>query len=105
MKFAYQRGGAPLLSWRNGPPRQSRAADAVALGSTLDGPSLDMPLPRPGAPEPLGCMGTRSGGLGCGGCVGDRQREYVVEVGSPSFIGGLVAGYFVAWLISRSRAP
>lgn len=84
MKFAYQRGGQPILSWKYGPPRQSRSGDAVALGSTLDEPVFTMPLPRPGAPEPLGC-----------GCTGDREIK--IDLLSPSFLAGVGA----AWLILR----
>jgi hypothetical protein len=65
MKYVYQRTGAPLLSWKNAPPQQTRAADTKALGcgcgaglgslegSTLSGPTVSMPLPRAGAPEPI----------------------------------------------------
>lgn len=98
MKYIYQRGGAPLLKWRNSAPQQSRASDAKSLGgyesfpggqlvrvagarvgqasglgcggcgkglgslegSSLDGPTVSMPLPRPGAPEPLPSMGSYS---------------------------------------------
>jgi len=96
MKFAYQRGGAPLLSWRDGPPHQSRAADSVALGSTLSEPTLTMPLPKPGAPEPLGC--------GCDG--GGGSRDFIVDITSPSFLGGVLAGWLLFRLLNgRSTAP
>lgn len=72
MKYAYQRAGGPILSWYGStPPHQTRAADAAALGSlagsSLDGPTLILPLP--GAPEPIlsgvgGC--SCSGSCGCG---------------------------------------
>lgn len=52
--WVYQRRGGPLLVWKNGPPMPSRAADSVAMGCLAE-PTLEMPLPRPGAPEPLGC--------------------------------------------------
>ncbi len=75
-RFAYQHSGHPLLSWKNGPPHQARAAESVSLGS-LDEPTLV--LPAPGAPEPingLGCLtGSSIGGVrarvkcGCG-CKG-----------------------------------
>lgn len=93
MKFAYQRGGAPLLSWKDGPPRQTRAADSVALGSTLSEPTLMMPLPKPGAPEPLGC-----------GCDGGG-RDFIVDVTSPSFLGGVLAGWLLFRLLNRRSAP
>ncbi len=69
--MVYSRDGAPLLDWKHGPPRQSRAADSVALGSVLDEPTLVLPLP--GAPEPLngdcgcGCKGAGT----CGKAMGD----------------------------------
>jgi hypothetical protein len=85
MKFAYQRGGAPLLSWRNGPPIQSRAADSVALGSTLSEPIFGMPLPKPGAPEPLS-------GCGCGGGGGGGS---VLDLNLLSIGVGIAIGYFL----------
>jgi hypothetical protein len=67
-RYAYQRNGAPLLSWRGGTaPQGTRAADCKALGS-LSEPTLE--LPRAGAPEPLPalagceCKGTTSGLIG-----------------------------------------
>jgi hypothetical protein len=48
MKMIYQRRGGPILSWASGyPPRQSRAADATALGLYEYVPTH----PMPGAPE------------------------------------------------------
>lgn len=96
MNFAYRRGGAPLLSWQNGPPHQSRAADSVALGSVLSDPTLSMPLPAPGAPEPLGC--------GCSG-GGSPHRDVIVDVSSPSFLGGMLAGYILYRLLRRTSTP
>lgn len=52
-RYVYQRSGAPLLTWKGGPPHQTRAADATSLGS-LEGPTIALPLPRPGSPEPIG---------------------------------------------------
>lgn len=77
MRYAYQRDGRPLVYWGAEPsaPRQTRAADTVALGSlggsTLDGPTLGGPstiLPVPGGPEPILGMGGCSctGSCGCG---------------------------------------
>lgn len=80
MKYAYQRNGAPLLDWADGPPRQSRPASTAMgslggsslAGSSLAGSSLAHPtlvLPAPGAPEPiLGGVGgcSCSGSCGCG---------------------------------------
>ena len=48
--FAAQNRGGSMLSWRYGPPRETRAADTLALGSLAE-PTLV--LPAPGAPEPL----------------------------------------------------
>lgn len=78
MKYAYQRGGGPLVTWKQpAAPAQSRAADAAALGS-LGGTTLSTPtlvLPAPGAPEPiLGGLSdcACSGSCGCGpASVGD----------------------------------
>lgn len=81
-RYAYQRTGAPLLSWKGGPPRQTRAADATALGS-LSEPTIALPLPRPGSPEPIG-------GLGCG-CQSSRG-DIVIDLMSPSFVVGAVVG-------------
>lgn len=60
MKYAYQRGGAPILSWKTTPPQQSRAGSIRSLGS-LGNPTLELPVP--GGPEPLAGLG----GCGCGG--------------------------------------
>ncbi len=67
-RYAYQRNGAPLLSWRGGTaPQGTRGADCKALGS-LSEPTLE--LPRAGAPEPLpalagcACKGTTTGLIG-----------------------------------------
>ena len=86
MKYAYQNGGSPLLSWRRAAPQETRAADAKALGSlggsSLDGPTLE--LPRAGAPEPVGGVVYESDGgfrhpmknaLGCSGCGGGKVME------------------------------
>lgn len=76
--YAFQRTGTRLVSWKNGPPNQTRAADAKSLGS-LGGDTLDaMPLPRPGAPEPLPGLD----GLGCSGCGRSGSvPESVVAIG------------------------
>jgi len=106
MKYAYQRGGAPILDWSRGAPRQSRAADTVALGS-LAGSSLDDPtlvLPAPGAPEPIGMAGcsctgtcgcTTSGALGALGDLADSIPGGYVTLGIAAL---------VAWkLLHRKR--
>jgi hypothetical protein len=84
MKYAYQRGGGPLVTWGAAAPKQSRAADAAALGylgylgslgqTTLSDPTLL--LPAPGAPEPIlgglsGCSCSGSCGCGAPASVGD----------------------------------
>jgi hypothetical protein len=96
-RYPYQRGSAPLLSWRNGPPRQSRAADATSLGS-LEGPTITMPLPRPGSPEPVG-------GLGCGchdGGGSSSRGDVIIDIVSPSFIAGAALGYFLLTKLFKS---
>lgn len=53
-RYIYQRSGGPLVTWnRMRPPGQSRAADAVSLGSLGGSDVFDRPrrLPRGGAPE------------------------------------------------------
>jgi hypothetical protein len=104
MKYAYQRDGQPLVYWGTGPsvPRQTRAADSVALGSlggsTLDGPTLELPVP--GGPEPIlsgvgGC--SCSGSCGCGtplaGIVDSVPGGYVT----------LAAVAFLAWHLTKRR--
>lgn len=91
-RYPYQRGSAPLLSWKHGPPRQTRAADATSLGS-LDGPTITLPLPRPGSPEPVG-------GLGCG-CE-SSSRDVVIDLTSPSFVVGAAVGYFLLTKLFKS---
>jgi hypothetical protein len=76
MKFAYQNSGGPM-SWKNGPPMQTRGGDAAALGSLGDH-SLALTLPVPGGPEPINgfsdyiAVGDSGDGIGdCGcGCKG-----------------------------------
>lgn len=64
MKYAYQRQGGPILSWKRAAPQQSRGADAKSLGS-LSGDTLGVDLlPRAGAPEPIsGCSGCGMGAV------------------------------------------
>lgn len=92
-RYAYQRTGAPLLTWKGGPPRQTRAADATSLGSLGD-PTLALPLPRPGSPEPVG-------GLGCG-CESSSSRDVVIDLMSPSFVVGAAVGYFLLTKLFKS---
>jgi hypothetical protein len=103
MMFPYQRGSQPLINWSNGVPRQSRAAEAVSLGSLGD-PTLV--LPAPGAPEVLSTTPARgpyssmggcscSGSCGCGGhAMGDDQ---VGGIGSLAM--GIGVGIAALWLI------
>lgn len=109
-KQAFQyAGGRNGLSWKNGPPRQTRAADTVALGSVLSEPTLV--LPRPGAPEvmlgdvymrePRGGI-TRAGMNGLGGCgckgscgctgMGAVQTSLYEDVSMTLFGGVLSTG-------------
>lgn len=80
-KYAYQGSGHPILTWKNGPPRQTRAGDSVSLGSTLDDPTLV--LPRPGAPEPLNGLGCADSYMKtskpCTGCRGKTGMAGVSE--------------------------
>lgn len=102
MKFAYQRAGGPILDWRTGPPRQSRAADSVALGSLGGGTTLDHPtlvLPAPGAPEPIGVTGGM-GGCGCSGSCGCGSGMSGVLDAFPGGVVGVVGlgvGAFLLW--------
>lgn len=86
-RYAYQRSGAPLLTWKGGPPRQSRAADATSLGS-LEGPTIALPLPRPGSPEPIGGLG----GCGCAAPMGSigSQIESIP-------LWAIAAGGYLLW--------
>lgn len=104
MRFAYQRTGAPLLSWRGGTaPQGTRAADAKSLGSLGD-PTLE--LPRAGAPEPLpalagtcGCHGTTSGLIGqpMGGIV-----DTLSNLSTPAKLG-IAAAAFLAYKHFKKR--
>ncbi len=67
--YIFQRTGGPLLTWKDGPPNESRAADTLALGCSCAGTKAtgtlsakangslgDAILPRPGAPEVMGSI-------------------------------------------------
>jgi hypothetical protein len=90
-RWAYQNSGGPPLSWKHGPPRQTRAADTVALGSLGD-PTIELPLPRPGAPEPIGCA-----------C--DGGRDIIIDIASPSFLVGAAVGYFLLTKLFKRQGP
>ena len=92
-RYIYQRTGGPLVRWDGSPPLQTRASDARSLGSlgSLDEPTIALPLPRPGSPEPVGCA--------CG------ARQGVGEV-SAKGIGGLALvaiGYFAYQQYKKRR--
>jgi len=88
-RYVYQRSGGPLLSWRYAPPYQSRAGETRGLGS-LDEPTIALPLPRGGAPEPVG-------DCGCGG-----RNDIVIDLMSPSFLVGAAVGAFLLSKLLRS---
>lgn len=115
MKFAYQRSGAPLLSWKKRPPYQSRAADTVSLG-TLSGTSLSEPtlsgttldgsslLPRPGAPEPLDVTQSALSGCSCKGSCGCQGGMAGIADSVPGGYVTLGIGALVAWkLLFKKR--
>lgn len=80
------------LSWKHGPPRVVRAADARSMGGL--GSYETAPLPRGGSPEPISGLGCDGGGCGCGGSVGDSFAD--------GLISGLVVGatvYGLAYLV------
>jgi hypothetical protein len=105
-KYVYQRAGGPILDWRNGVPRQSRAADAVSLGSlagtTLDDPTLV--LPAPGAPEPVGisrgALSGCGGGCGCAKCGG---LSGVADSVPGGYVTLGVAAYLLWKLLRKKR--
>lgn len=106
MRYAYQRDGRPLVSWRTGIPPQSRAADARSLGSlggtTLDGPTL----PAPGAPEPLNVTGHGLGGCVCkGSCGCGTGLSGIAESVPGGYLTLGVAAAAIAWCVfGRKRA-
>lgn len=96
-RYIYQRRGGPIVRWDHEsgrPPSQTRAADASSLGSLGDdAPSGSLgltmaprkryrnttgwnrPLPKPGAPEFLGGLGS----------LGDNPPELsIAQVATPS---------------------
>jgi hypothetical protein len=97
MRYQYSglTSGHPLLSWKSGPPPQTRAP-LSSLGS-LGEPTLV--LPRAGAPEPLNCTAVGdpgcSRGSGLGGITDTiRALPPVVK------IGGALA---LAWYLLKRR--
>lgn len=96
-KMAYQNAGGPM-SWKHGPPVQSRAADAVSLGSLGD-PTLVLPVP--GGPEPLNY--TMVPMSGCGGCKGKRKAmsgvsDTIAGLSTPVKVGGAL---LLAYLLHK----
>jgi len=88
-------------------PRQTRAADTVALGSlggsTLDGPTLGGPstiLPVPGGPEPILGMGgcSCSGSCGCGTPLSD-----FVDSIPGGYVTLAAGGALLAWMVMRKK--
>lgn len=59
--YAYQSSGHPILTWKHGPPVQTRAAPG-SLGNYV--------LPRAGAPEPINGLGAC-----CSGCAGKPMGD------------------------------
>lgn len=120
MRYAYQRGGAPLLDWTRGPPRQSRAADSVALGSlggsTLSGPTIV--LPRPGAPEVINGAGVgpgappawRASAAALSGCACSGSCGCGPTAGMSGLVDAVPGGYLtlgalvcVGWWLAGKR--
>jgi hypothetical protein len=98
VKFPMSNNGSGM-SWVQGPPRSSGTGD---LRSGLGGYT---PLPRGGAPEPLGCDGggylrVRGGGCGCQDDDDGIYREVVINVVSAGILLG--AGYLIGKLLKSS---
>lgn len=95
--YVYQRSGAPLLSWKHGPPNQSRGADARSLGAlgSLSDPTIALPLPRPGSPEPVGGLG------GCA-CHGKKPMGDIgSQLNSIPLWALALGGYFLFWKLKK----
>lgn len=109
MNYAYQRTGAPILQWGRTAPLQSRAADAVSLGS-LGGTTLANPtlvLPKPGAPEPVGVTPPKVALSGCScsgscGCGPAPALSGLVDSIPGGYVTLGVAAYF-AWKFLKKR--
>jgi hypothetical protein len=94
VKFAYQRTGRPLLQWGLTSPSQSRGADARSLGS-LSGDTLGaLPLPLPGAPEPVQ--------FGCSGCTGMGRLTLPGELSKH---GGLSGAADIPNILNNAPLP
>lgn len=92
-------------AWRGGPRFQSRAADSVALGSlggtTLDTPTLIVPLP--GAPEPIGVTRPAMGGCGCNSCGGHSHGVGDVVDSVPGGYLTIGVAAFLLWRALRKQ--
>ncbi len=114
----------PLLRWGQGPPFQSKAGDAQALGSleesTLSTPTLygSTILPAPGAPEPIGVSNQRMrqamgdtayqamGGCSCSGTCGCETPAAPLSGIADNVPGGWVTlgvGAFLVWHFMKKR--
>ena len=86
---------------------QSRAADAVALGSLGGGTTLDHPtlvLPAPGAPEPVGISAQGLGGCSCQGSCGCNGMSGLTDsMSKGALIGVGAVALFAAWMLLRKK--
>lgn len=123
--YGYTYRGEPLIQWGHGTPRQTKGADAQALGileeSTLTTPTLygSTILPAPGAPEPIGVSNQRMmramgdtayqamGGCSCSGTCGCGTPAAAALNGiADSVPGGWVTlgmGAFLVWHFMKRR--
>jgi hypothetical protein len=109
--YGYTWRGGPLLSWKHGPPYQSKAADTQALGSlagsTLAGSTLhgSTILPAPGAPEPIGVSNQRMQALGNCSCTGSCGCGTAAPALSDTIdvvgVAGLAIAGYLAWRIYK----
>jgi hypothetical protein len=110
--YGYTWRGGPLLSWKHGPPFQSKAGDTQALGSlggsTLEGSTLygSTILPAPGAPEPIGVSNQRMrqalGGCSCSGSCGCGTPAPALS-GTTDLVGiaGFALAGYLAWRVYK----
>jgi hypothetical protein len=106
-QYPYQDWGKQL-TWRGGPPPQTRAADAASLGS-LAGPTLE--LPRPGTPEFIpadsGYAGIGDCGCGCKGAGTCRAvggvADTIAGLSTPMKVAAAVGIYFITAKLLKKR--
>ncbi len=93
MRYAYHNDG--VMSWRGtSSPRQTRAADSVSLGSLGGDTTLGMPLPRAGAPEPMGaCCSSCASGVG----------EFAIPGGTKTMMIGVALATYLLFFRKRRR--